>query len=931
MKLTSKFFAAVIITVLFVIVVFIFSYQFFIVPWHKEMLTTKAFNVADCISYSSRYADEKEMNNLIKDMISILDGISYIVILDKNGKALLHSNPGRVGMFFNDQGTQDVLLSGKKHSSIYYRDINNPESPYHMEKVVGVMVPFFNNENRNIGAVSLGVSDKAASEVRTKYFLVFLSITLFILFTALYLFFRIYRFILKPLNIVSLIAEEKGELFLIKSHPSFNRHDELGLMLRSFYEMNLKNKDLINDLMESKNRLSNALETSLQSEKNFKYLFDSINDAVIIHELDGKPIAVNKRMLEMYEVSEPEALSFTVKDYTSESGEHENKAKEFWRFAVNEGETFMFEWPARKPLSGQPFPVRVFMRKILWFGQESVMAIVTDIADEKKHEKEISEINQKYRYLFESMRDAIAFSDMKGNIIDFNNSFTNMTGYSPEELKSMKFKDITPAKWHEKEHDIMISQVKERHYSDIYEKEYIRRDGKIIPVEIRLYFYQINDEGEQIRMGIARDISERKKWENEIQKMNQELEEKVKIRTRELEREIEARKLSEDALVESEGKFRTLSEKSMVGVAILQDNIIVYANPALCDMLGLSPVELIFSNGEKFINPEELIAVEEKVQKIISGELTTAFFEFEGIKKNGGKIYMETYASSFLFKSKPAVMTSIIDVTMKKEFEREILKANIDLEILSRELEEKVKSEVAKRISQEQIMMQQSKQAAMGEMIGAIAHQWRQPLNAVSFILQNVKDAFEFNELTKEKIEDSYEKAIFQIKFMSKTIDDFRNFFRPEKEPEVFDVAEIIGDVVALIDMQFKNSGVKILLNEKIIGCTVKGFRNELKQVFLNILYNSRDVLKNRENGWLKIGLSCGINDTFIFFEDNGGGISEEAASRIFEPYFTTKEDGTGIGLYMCKRIIENSMKGSISFENTAEGVRFIINLPRME
>jgi signal transduction histidine kinase len=160
---------------------------------------------------------------------------------------------------------------------------------------------------------------------------------------------------------------------------------------------------------------------------------------------------------------------------------------------------------------------------------------------------------------------------------------------------------------------------------------------------------------------------------------------------------------------------------------------------------------------------------------------------------------------------------------------------------------------------------------------------------------------------------------------MSKTIDDFREFFKNDKEKEKFDLMEAVIDVLKLIDKQIKNHNISIDINGS--GKTILGYKNELKQVILNIITNAKDALIEKNIKDAKISIF--VHDNTIVIEDNAGGIPKEIGDRIFEPYFTTKEEGkgTGIGLYISKVIIEEHFKGKIYFENTQNGVKFIIEL----
>jgi len=249
------------------------------------------------------------------------------------------------------------------------------------------------------------------------------------------------------------------------------------------------------------------------------------------------------------------------------------------------------------------------------------------------------------------------------------------------------------------------------------------------------------------------------------------------------------------------------------------------------------------------------------------------------------------------------------------------------------ELSRRVAEEVHKNREKEKLLIQQSKLAAMGEMLGAIAHQWRQPLNHISLLLHFVRDLFVAGKLDEASMRKYADEAKAQVAYMSQTIDDFRNFYQPSKDKTRFCVKEALLGAVEIVKHQFIH--YEIVLHVKGEACEIVGYENEFKQVVLNILTNAKDaLLLKRANGPFeaRITLTCkalskGVRVTLC---NNGETIEEGIMERIFEPYFTTKFEtqGTGIGLYMSKTIIEENMKGKLEAANTKEGVCFTITLP---
>jgi signal transduction histidine kinase len=243
-------------------------------------------------------------------------------------------------------------------------------------------------------------------------------------------------------------------------------------------------------------------------------------------------------------------------------------------------------------------------------------------------------------------------------------------------------------------------------------------------------------------------------------------------------------------------------------------------------------------------------------------------------------------------------------------------------------LESRVREQVAKNLETERMLMQQARLAAMGEMIGNIAHQWRQPINALGLVLANIQDAWEYGELDKHYLDETVGKGKHLIQNMSVTIDDFRNFFKPNKLKQGFSLRQAVESSLNLVSHSFKNNHVTIDMAQGG-DFLANGFPNEFSQALLNILNNARDVLLERKIPRGRISIRLGRRDdkVFVALRDNAGGIAAEILPKIFDPYFTTRENGTGIGLYMSRMVMEN-MNGTLAACNAEEGAEFTLALP---
>lgn len=264
-----------------------------------------------------------------------------------------------------------------------------------------------------------------------------------------------------------------------------------------------------------------------------------------------------------------------------------------------------------------------------------------------------------------------------------------------------------------------------------------------------------------------------------------------------------------------------------------------------------------------------------------------------------------------------------------KEKDKEVENKTNELEQLNSSLQDQVKKEVKKASDQEKILMQKSKFIAMGEMISNIAHQWRQPISELSTIFMNIKLKYDLNKLDQEFMNNKAKESEQLLEYMSTTIDDFRSFFKPNKQKELFYIKDVIESVMHIIGPTLKNSDIELKMDiDKEVK--VNGYANELEQALLNIISNAKDALIQNHVKKPSIIINAFQKDTkvIINIEDNAGGIQTQPIEAIFEPYFTTKVDhGTGIGLYMTKMIIVKNLNGKLNVQNINNGARFLIEL----
>ena len=256
--------------------------------------------------------------------------------------------------------------------------------------------------------------------------------------------------------------------------------------------------------------------------------------------------------------------------------------------------------------------------------------------------------------------------------------------------------------------------------------------------------------------------------------------------------------------------------------------------------------------------------------------------------------------------------------------------AYCDLADLNTSLEERVARSVEEIREKDQMLIVQGRLAAMGEMINNIAHQWRQPLNLLGLAIQKPLLFHEIGELTGEFLEENTRKGMEVIQHMSQTIDDFRNFFTSDITMVEFAIGDVVTSTVNLFADSLKSQQISIDVHTNS-NATIVGFPGEYSQVLLNIIMNSKDALLSRHPDDARITITLGKEDekSVVTIADNGGGIPEDILAKVFDPYFTTKgaEQGTGIGLFMSKTIIEKNMKGRLTVRNNGEGAEFRIEV----
>ena len=380
---------------------------------------------------------------------------------------------------------------------------------------------------------------------------------------------------------------------------------------------------------------------------------------------------------------------------------------------------------------------------------------------------------------------------------------------------------------------------------------------------------------------------------------------------RKLKKEIKRREIAEKELRESKDQTELYLKTALVMILVLdtKGNIILI-NAKGCEILGYSEDELIGNNWFEMFIPEDIRdRVKEVHQLCLEGKMDLVeHYENEIVRRDGVRRVISWHNAILKnsFGNITGTLSSGEDITVQKEFQ-------------------------AKLREQEEMMIAQSRWAAMGEMIAMIAHQWRQPIAAVAMAINNLKLDIELNKFDEKSCDLTYDEINHMLKHLSATIDDFRNYFKNNKELIETSLNSVVADMLKIIGKNLESDGISIYI-EKASETKILSFHNELVQALLNIVTNAKDVLLARkiENAYIKIKTFDKDQKVYISICDNGGGISPDIMDKIFDPYFTTKgvTSGTGLGLYMSKIIIQKHLLGELKVENSNEGACFTISIP---
>jgi len=494
-----------------------------------------------------------------------------------------------------------------------------------------------------------------------------------------------------------------------------------------------------------------------------------------------------------------------------------------------------------------------------------------DITDKEILTKKLFKQEHLYKLTFEEADIGIAHVSLDGKWIDTNEYLSKLLGYTKKEFQKMHVSDITFSE--DRGTDIyMIEQLHKGEKSSYHiEKRYIHKNGNIIWVSLAVVLLLDEQKEPLYLLKIIRDISQLKllMYQLEIEK----------------------------------NRFQKIIEFTPIPIMLYNENgEILMLNKIFQENIGYTLDEIptidkmikklfVNENAESIKIIKQYYKQPEQLQKQQQSIITKSKEKRVGIL-NAVKLDDEGNDNQALY------LIAIVDIT--------------DIE------------------KKDELMITQSRQAAMGDMLAMIAHQWRQPLSVISMVANNIQADIELEgKVDMKSLKELISTLNEQTQYLSHTIDDFRNFFKPDKSRELIKVDVILEKVTHLIEKSLQNNAITLTLpNKSEIELYI--YQNQLLQVLINILNNAKDAIKeNRsEGGQITINIQRKKKEIFINICDNGGGIKPEILKKLGEPYVTSKsKNGTGLGVYMSKIIVEKHLRGELSWESNNKGSCFTIGL----
>lgn len=702
----------------------------------------------------------------------------------------------------------------------------------------------------------------------------------------------------KDIEVFSLQENPQIYEYFIKNRKSGEEHNVV-FYKSAFMDSQGKVGGLIGTILDITERKileidqNQALLNLEIANREFEYLLDNMTDVYYRTDSEGYITRVSPACESFIGYKPEELIGTKMTDYYAHSEERENIAS---AIINGRGQAVTVETNLRHR-NGEE--VWVSSNSYVLLDQEGnikgIEGLSRNMTDYKRYEKKLHQLNNElekrveeelkrrlkgeavFQKISDHTFDGILMIDENGKTISWSNACERIFGYSNSEMIGESFHLKVLPEGMKEEYKKGFERFSKTGDGPVVGKllEFaaIHKEGHSVPVEITVSSLQMD--GKWHAIGIVRDLTEKKKLEREKeqqQRLLKSIYDTVNIGI---------------CLVDQEGKF-------------------VEFNKKFCDVFAYEREELIGSHYEVILGDQakerakvifddfadsSVLELHEWHVRARSGQDKIVYTTWNDLRDDQGNIYK---------------LFAIEDVTRQKELE----KTHQD---------------------QEQLLIQQSKLAEMGNMIAAIAHQWKQPLNSIALLGNLIEDELYDHIGESSKAIKHVESISEHIDFLSHTIDDFRNFFKPSKIKKSFNVKKSVEQICNMLSSQFYKYNIDLQIKGGS-DITAFGLDNEFKQVIMNITTNAADAIMERDvsDGRIEVNVGQREGMAYISISDNGGGIPEELLpDKLFDPYITTKgEKGTGIGLSMSRNIIERHQGGKLWVENARKGACFHIMLP---
>lgn len=596
-------------------------------------------------------------------------------------------------------------------------------------------------------------------------------------------------------------------------------------------------------------------------------------------------------------------ISNDVKTYIEE---HISKGKDFARYD-KKNKNLIIVFPLKNPISKKVVGAVLINTKNNYIMNKSLNTLLvssslifllsiifTVIYFELSVKNKLKVNNKKLQTLIDEVNSGIAILDLEGNFLEVNPTYTKLFGYTQDEFKNINCVDLT----HEDFKFLAIGaldEAKKNGYISNVRKTCIAKNGEKVYIEMSLNLLP----NKQTFVSVANSLDDKIEMEKAL------------------------------------NKFKNIYEYTSVGFLIVdEDRNIIDVNDRLLKLSGYEKKDELIGQSTKIfhLNDEQYNDYAKNIiSKVSMNEMVRVEFQFR--KKDGTTIWCEVSGSPLNEKAKledGRVLWAIVDVDDKVKAKELIIKQNKELQELNQNLNDEVKSQIDKIREKDMILIQKTKMASMGEMMDAVAHQWKQPLNIIKLSVDELEYLLKENKTDEEYLHDFGKRIKEQVNHSVETMDEFRDFFRPKGELQTTVLKDVIDSSLVLM----KDELIKHTIVTKFEGdgnLEVNIIPNEFKHIIINIVNNAKDEFISKNLRERVIRFEVLKDDIYVILKikDTAGGIPKDIINDIFKANFTTKPKGigTGIGLYMTKNIIEK-IGGSIEVNNIENGAEFIIRIP---